>query len=539
MPLTGHRGLVAVATIGTGLKLFLVWLGCTEGGMIADDAFYYFRIAQNVAAGNGSTFDGLAPTNGYHPLWLGILVPIYEIWPTSLWTPIYVAQSVNVLFDTTSGLLLYRHIATAGLPREASAVSILWFLSPYTALIGLRGMEASVSCLLILLLAVHLTRVARRDGPLRLRSAVWAGFLLGAAGLARTDNLVVLGMAVSLFTILLFRWRVTALPALFGWLAAIAATAALVVAPWLLWNQTQFGSVIQTSGQMKLHTSGIYGTLHWDWSGLRGIVKSIWTIELTPLLWPTRYLAGEEFHEPRLTYVVVWGVVACLFASVLAGGRALFERARDARLLALPAFSLLYLALHTFLYAGWWRIYASWYALPYLGFLAVVQGMLLGALLSTASPVRPALRRGLVAALALLHLGLAAAFAMTVPHEPKGPEKEFGPTLQRLAESLPNGSVVGAFNAGRLGYVARLHPSLVVTNLDGLVNNEVSAAVRRGTYRSYLVDRVDVLTEDPKFARMFLSAAEVDSLESIFEREGGSEIWWNTRRVTPTSRQGR
>ena len=35
-----------------------------------DDAFYYLRTAQELGLGNGSTFDGINSTNGYHPLWL-------------------------------------------------------------------------------------------------------------------------------------------------------------------------------------------------------------------------------------------------------------------------------------------------------------------------------------------------------------------------------------------------------------------------------------------------------------------------------------
>lgn len=33
---------------------------------IYEDMFYYLRVAQNIVAGNGSAFDGLSPTNGYH-----------------------------------------------------------------------------------------------------------------------------------------------------------------------------------------------------------------------------------------------------------------------------------------------------------------------------------------------------------------------------------------------------------------------------------------------------------------------------------------
>jgi hypothetical protein len=41
---------------------------------VEDDFYYYLKVAQNVAAGRGSTFDGITRTNGYHPLYFVVLV---------------------------------------------------------------------------------------------------------------------------------------------------------------------------------------------------------------------------------------------------------------------------------------------------------------------------------------------------------------------------------------------------------------------------------------------------------------------------------
>ena len=41
---------------------------------VEDDFYYYLKVAQNVAAGLGSTFDGITRTNGYHPLYFVVLV---------------------------------------------------------------------------------------------------------------------------------------------------------------------------------------------------------------------------------------------------------------------------------------------------------------------------------------------------------------------------------------------------------------------------------------------------------------------------------
>src|SRR5579871_74863 len=75
----GRRGLDRA--IGLGLAAFslgiVVWLLAAGIQVTDEDGFYYFKIAQHVARGEGSTFDGLHPTNGYHPLWLLCLVPVY------------------------------------------------------------------------------------------------------------------------------------------------------------------------------------------------------------------------------------------------------------------------------------------------------------------------------------------------------------------------------------------------------------------------------------------------------------------------------
>ena len=44
-----------------------------------DDAYYYFKVAQNISEGHGSTFDGIDLTNGYHPLWMLVCIPIFAL----------------------------------------------------------------------------------------------------------------------------------------------------------------------------------------------------------------------------------------------------------------------------------------------------------------------------------------------------------------------------------------------------------------------------------------------------------------------------
>lgn len=93
-----------------------------EGGPLPlrldDDAFYYLTIARNIVAGEGVTFDGLAPTNGFHPLWLTILLPVAAAAASDDWLVAVVylldmglwAIAVLLLADIGRRLMVLRHM---------------------------------------------------------------------------------------------------------------------------------------------------------------------------------------------------------------------------------------------------------------------------------------------------------------------------------------------------------------------------------------------------------------------------------------------
>jgi hypothetical protein len=57
---------------------------CSPGwfllNFVGDDALFYVVIANHFAHGLGSTFDGINPTNGYHPLWMVLLSGWFAMW---------------------------------------------------------------------------------------------------------------------------------------------------------------------------------------------------------------------------------------------------------------------------------------------------------------------------------------------------------------------------------------------------------------------------------------------------------------------------
>ncbi|HEY2882771.1 MAG TPA: hypothetical protein VGJ15_10065, partial [Pirellulales bacterium] len=47
--------------------------------LTVDDSYYYLKTAANAQAGYGFSFDRINPTNGFHPLWMGLLVPLAQV----------------------------------------------------------------------------------------------------------------------------------------------------------------------------------------------------------------------------------------------------------------------------------------------------------------------------------------------------------------------------------------------------------------------------------------------------------------------------
>src|SRR3990172_12591562 len=68
----------------------------------SDDGFYYFQVAKNLAAGRGFTFDGLNLTNGFHPLWLFVITPLFALAQVDLLLPLRLLVVLSALLSAGS-----------------------------------------------------------------------------------------------------------------------------------------------------------------------------------------------------------------------------------------------------------------------------------------------------------------------------------------------------------------------------------------------------------------------------------------------------
>ncbi len=73
-----------------------------------DDGFFYFKVAQNIVSGHGVTFDGINATNGFHPLWMLICIPVYALIKGDLITPLRVIVILFGIMQAVSMVVIYR-----------------------------------------------------------------------------------------------------------------------------------------------------------------------------------------------------------------------------------------------------------------------------------------------------------------------------------------------------------------------------------------------------------------------------------------------
>lgn len=148
--------------------------------LMIDDGFYYHRIAENLASGKGSTFDGIHATNGYHPLWLLCLTAVAAV-VSSARAALLVGFGLQVLLVAATAASLYR-VARLGLAASSAAVAVVvWLVLQCGYWPSLSGMEHALQTFLIaqlLLLTIREeARQVRANRPPRTSSptAVFAG----------------------------------------------------------------------------------------------------------------------------------------------------------------------------------------------------------------------------------------------------------------------------------------------------------------------------------------------------------------------------
>lgn len=159
---------------------------------VADDVFYYYKTAQNIAAGNGITFDGIALSNGFHPLWMLICIPIFALANTDLILPLRIVMLVLGLLSAATGVFLFRWLQKVASREVAAVVSLVWVLSSSIhSTITRLGLETGVNAFFMVFLFYLLAQWEERQRagqPGNWKHTLGLGLVAVLALYSRLDN---------------------------------------------------------------------------------------------------------------------------------------------------------------------------------------------------------------------------------------------------------------------------------------------------------------------------------------------------------------
>lgn len=508
-------------------------------GPLYDDSFYAYEIARNMARGLGSTFDGVEPTNGYQPLYVFLLVPLYWIFSGHENLPIYVSLFFSALVNVLTGAILYRLARRYASSAAAIFALILWGFGPAVVRQSINGLETALA-MFLLAAALEYYVGAFRSAAAGRRQAVTLGVLLGLAVLARIDAIL---FAAALALDLVWRRPRGALRRSL----VVAATAAAMVLPWAITSQVVVGSVVPESGAATRFLSTAYAP-HDNpaFSGMsfedgppapflaHNLSRSVLQLGTSPVMHVLTRGLERLLHGLRLdggTTLYVLGSLVAL--SALLGGSIVFRRrilrqdANQRDFGFLFGYAVLLLAAYSFVVFG--QIFYSRYYYP-IFFFSILLGAFAFDVVRGLCP-GPRLRRAVT-------LGVLLTYGLTLPymsaHRLRNGNYLFRNVVDWIASTTPPGATIGVFNSGAIGYFSDRH----IVNLDGKVNPAALAALRAGTLRDYLARRgVDYVVDHEWILGRFLLETEADDGGPHLVRVGDSAALgvpgWAAFRVEP------
>lgn len=429
-----------------------------------DDAFYYLKVAYNIAHGYGSTFDRINLTNGYQPLWIGFIIPIYGV-IEDRYLALRLVNILQIAIVSVSVLIIFRTVK-ANLSLYAAALIIpLFFWRRFTVLY-IGGVESALVILALSILCWFLTTQRLFDDP-DPPKASWfkTGLLFGILLTARLDYICFLAaFYLCLWTRTLFdeqlSWR-TKVVRMLRSLQALLAVLAIILAYFSL-NFSEFGHVLPISAALK---------------------SSFPFPSATPGYWNLSFVYLEY-----LVIVVLCGVFM-LVSTARPNGPSLNRRN--------PLHSsTVWLSVGTILHYGAitlfqeWGLYL-WYFAGYIVTFAVIASVGIawaaGVLGRATSGARLA-TSWLSLALLLFTVVLSHWYNFQragQQHTATAADYDYEASLW-MDRHLPSDSVVAMVDAGVTGYFSNLR----VVNLDGLANSyDYQEYLRRGDLLGYL-DRI-------------------------------------------------
>lgn len=486
--------LLAVSLLGQ-LYILLQPTNFLVANILPDDAFYYFKIAQNITAGNGSAFDGVNLTNGYHPLWMVVNVAVFTLVGEGgdPMLPIRLLLGVAVLANLITATLIFLVLRRLTDKSWLQSLGLaFWLFNTFVIAESLNGLETSFSLMFIALAAC----LATRSQPITNRNLIWLGLSSGLMMVSRLDN-------VFYFIVLLVWLGIKTYPVgHFKKIFLVGLLATIVVLPWVSWNYFTFGMVSTSAA----NTSSIvtHGLVSQD-------NPATWWLWPKTVLYMTNLGLGQVASQTGAPMVMMFllGIAVYVYLSSDRSKPSVFKNISPI----------------VFLFCGWVLMFIAnasfrWVGRPW--YFIALNMFLVWFLVWSFGQIKNKVTFGRTLGVVLVALVLFS-FALGWKKEVLGSQ---APQLAMLEaaewgnQNLPEGTVIGVFNAGVQGYFSNHR----VVNLDGLVNNAAAKAIADRELWPYIEANVDYLSDFPIYLdyryRGFMGVNDFDKKLEIIERVG-------------------
>jgi hypothetical protein len=440
---------LSVALLGILLaKAVLVWyMGLPDMlGFIPDDAFYYLKLAQNFLTLGVWTFDGIEPASGFHLFHAYVLLALLGAIPSAEFTTLFaVLATIHAILICLSMVITVNGVRKS-FPSVPALVPALPFFLPLGLAQGVTLMETPY----VLLFGALALRCVLDESFLKDRPTVLIA--IGLTGsLCRTDfgGLLAAPILICLFCSGKFdncsRRRI----------AQLTLGALIGIGVVYLHHFQLLGSFGQYSAKVKFFWSALLGHSYFPALGLFWETLGVSIPKVPQQL----FLLGGLILVARFVFSKIDGkqLYSTKFAILVSTGGIVF---------------------YIFFYSFNSQAIQIWYA-SYFILLSPYLFSLVTTFLVKNSPIADsAWRQYGILLVAVLWISFANR-SLLLPQWPHATTMFAAAKLVAEKNDVPR---VGSWNAGIIGYFS----GKIVTNLDGLVNDNAAKATLKGDLMSYL-----------------------------------------------------
>ncbi len=454
---------MTLATIVALSCLLVFWHGSTDYVLShwPDDALFYDLIARSIAHGSGSTVDGIAPTNGYHPLWMLLHVPLALTIPD----PLAVEVFLNYVILAIDLIMLHRFLRRRAGRWIALGACVIAAADPGYHLVIASGMETSLAFLALLLVLKCVERdlgsamkVCNRWGLTAALALLFFARLDGGLMWIAFGGLVLTGSIGGLETP--STGRASRLRRRIRFLVQVLWVPVLLAILYLALNQWLFSSPIPISGRIKsLGPSALT-----DPSEIgKAVTRLLLLFHFSTLDAVVARVAGDR--TSAISGQVI--ALACLLLAARTVTRSWRRRHRDPSLALLSAYVVLHSGYYTLLQG--WTFALHWARGPELLLLTVALtdypvrssrhysgGMTPRSATSMADRLRAYSSGPFVVASMSICAIAYNAFKCTrndVVWDLETESRAFGEAVTYISKNLPPTEIVASESIGFLGYL--------------------------------------------------------------------------------------